>query len=82
MDLDLITNNSRIVGEENGQLITTDEREEKDLRRIKLICDGCGKIFEVNVLFDKNGVSVGPLLFSRYCSKCILEVRKKEEDKK
>lgn len=78
MDLDLITNNSRIVGEEKGQIIKTSEKEEKELKKIKLVCDGCGKIFEVNVLFDKNAVSVGPLIFSRFCSKCMVENKNSE----
>ena len=69
MDLNLIINDSKKVF----------EREEKEKKRIKLICDGCGKIFELNVLFDKNGDSVEPVRLSRLCSKCINKICNKND---
>lgn len=55
--------------------------EEKDIRQIQLVCDRCGETFKVNVPFDENGVSVSPVIFSRYCSKCINEVGNNEVKK-
>lgn len=56
------------------------KKEENDIRQIQLVCDKCGETFKVNVPF-KNGVSDSPVIFSRYCSKCITEVKNNEVEK-
>ncbi len=57
-------NNSRIVG------------EEKEVKKVSLICDRCGEPFLHNVLFDKNGVSVNTIKSPLMCSKCMVYVKK------
>lgn len=76
------------IGEDEGHFIMScmaseikkilfHKKEENDIRQIQLVCDKCGETFKVNVPF-KNGVSVSPVVFSRYCSKCITEVKNNE----
>ena len=80
------------IGEEEGTFIMScmaseikkilfSKNKEKDIRQIQLVCDRCGETFKVNVPFDENGVSVSPVIFSRYCSKCIVEVGNNEVKK-
>ena len=50
------------------------KNEEKDVKKVSLVCDRCGKQFFYNVLFDKNGVSVNTISNPLLCSNCIVEV--------
>jgi hypothetical protein len=47
------------------------KNDEKDVKKISLVCDRCGKPFFYNVLFDINGVSVNTIKTPLLCSKCI-----------
>lgn len=50
------------------------KNDEKEVKKVSLVCDRCGKQFFYNVLFDKNGVSVNTISNPLLCSNCIVEV--------
>jgi transposase len=54
------------------------KNDEKEVKKVSLICDRCGKPFKYNVLFDKNGVSVNTIKTPLLCSKCICGDSKNE----
>ena len=47
------------------------KNDEKEVKKVSLVCDRCGQPFFYNVLFDKNGVSVNTIKTPLLCSKCI-----------
>lgn len=54
------------------------KNEEKEVKKVSLICDRCGQPFKYNVLFDKNGVSVNTIKTPLLCSNCICGDSKNE----
>lgn len=55
--------------------IYNSKSEEKEVRNVRLVCDRCGDEFILNVLFDRNGVSINKINTPLLCSKCIVELK-------